>query len=610
LVDSIYAPVGNPEHQPNGLMLNIDNWIYNAKSQFRYRRKKGVWEKETTAFRGQWGITHDNFGRLYYNDNIKQLMGDFVLPNQLIRNRYHEPTVGLNHIITPDQRVYPLSHSAVNRGYIEGVLDKDSLLVNVTAACGPQIYRGDQFPDEYQENAFVCAPEANLVKRNILTFYGDSVNAKQAIEGEDFLASTDEGFRPVNISNGPDGNLYIVDMHRGVIGHYAYLSPYLKEQIRLKQLDSMVNMGRILRVSHSSNNFSQIPDLNTLSEKELIEMLGHNNGWLRDRAQHFIVYKNLTNTRKNLEQLALDIKNPIAQIHALYALQGTDQLNADLLINVAEISNAELVAHAVTLLNEFISMDQAPGIQRLFKALLQKNEIDIDLYITFSIGGWIALSEDLFFPIAMEMASKYNQNPLFEEAFISGLADNADQYLLAYQQSISTNNDGLSKKLAQTIENKNSNTINPLFADAVLPLDNRTKGAQLFNTICAACHGPGGRGIDGLAPPLMNSEYISQSNKRLGLIILHGIKGPVTVQGKLYDNLHPMPGFINNEAMTDQDIADIISYVTNAFSDAPKNMTLEEIKTLRELRPESGVEYTEAELMEIPIDENKAINIR
>lgn len=54
IVDSVYAAEGNPEHQPNGLLMNIDNWIYNAKSNFRYRRVNNVWVKESTTFRRQY----------------------------------------------------------------------------------------------------------------------------------------------------------------------------------------------------------------------------------------------------------------------------------------------------------------------------------------------------------------------------------------------------------------------------------------------------------------------------------------------------------------------------------------------------------------------------
>ena len=171
IVDSLYAnEYGNPEDQANGLMMNIDNWIYSAYSTSRYQLKDGKWIKEPTSFRGQFGITKDNFGRLYYNYNEIQLAGDYVLPNTLINNPYLKPKEAINKVLTDNQRVYPLHPTTVNRGYVEGILNKDSLLVKFTAACGPLIYRGDQFPADYSQNAFVCEPEANLVKRNILNF--------------------------------------------------------------------------------------------------------------------------------------------------------------------------------------------------------------------------------------------------------------------------------------------------------------------------------------------------------------------------------------------------------------------------------------------------------
>ena len=123
LVDPVYAEGGNVEHSSNGLMMNIDNWIYNANYNFRYQLKNGKWVKEPTSNRGQWGITKDNFGRLYYNNNSTQLQGDFVLPNKVIRNRYFKPTIAENQRLT-NNKVFPIHQTSVNRGYQKGVLDE------------------------------------------------------------------------------------------------------------------------------------------------------------------------------------------------------------------------------------------------------------------------------------------------------------------------------------------------------------------------------------------------------------------------------------------------------------------------------------------------------
>ncbi|MFT7420355.1 MAG: glucose/arabinose dehydrogenase, partial [Arcticibacterium sp.] len=226
LVDAIYAEGGNVEHSSNGLMMNIDNWIYSAKYNFRYQLKHGKWLKEPTSYRGQWGITKDNFGRLYFNSNGTQLKGDYVLANKAIQNRYFKPVIAENQKLASD-RVFPIHQTSVNRGYQTGTLDKKGYLRNVTAACGPLVYRGGAFLENYNQNVFTCEPAANLIKRNVMTFENIRSSGKQAIEGKEFIASTDEGFRPVNLFNGPDGAIYVVDMHRGIIQHKAYISQYL-----------------------------------------------------------------------------------------------------------------------------------------------------------------------------------------------------------------------------------------------------------------------------------------------------------------------------------------------------------------------------------------------
>lgn len=103
------------------------------------------------------GYPHDNFGRLYYNDNSRILLGDYVLPNTLINNKYFTPKASVGKLLTKDQRVYPLHATAVNRGYAKGVLNADNILVNATAACSPLVYRGGAFTKPYDETVlYLC----------------------------------------------------------------------------------------------------------------------------------------------------------------------------------------------------------------------------------------------------------------------------------------------------------------------------------------------------------------------------------------------------------------------------------------------------------------------
>jgi len=147
LVDSMYTNGGNVEHMPNGLLYNIDNWIYNAKSDRRYRLKNGKWEIEPTVYRGQWGISNDELGRLFYNTNSHPLFGDHVLPNSFDQNPFLNKANVYNQNIAITRKFYPYQATAVNRGYQEGVLMPDGKVSEFTSACSPLIYKGGTFGD-------------------------------------------------------------------------------------------------------------------------------------------------------------------------------------------------------------------------------------------------------------------------------------------------------------------------------------------------------------------------------------------------------------------------------------------------------------------------------
>ena len=584
LVDSVYAVGGNVEHQPNGLLMNLDNWIYNAKSTARYRLKNGQWEKEQTRFRGQWGITHDDYGQLFYNDNSNQLMGDYMMPNLLGQNPHAPAKRGQYQSIARDQRVYPLQATAVNRGYMDGMLHENGYLKNFTSACGPLIYRGDQFPEEYYGNAFVCGPEVNLVKRNIISREGIPIRATQAWEGKEFLASKDKAFRPVNLYNGPDGALYLVDMHRGIIQHKTYMTAYLREKLVADGLDTIINAGRILRISYTGN--ADLVRLDQKTEKELVTLLQHPNGWVRDRAQHRLVSGGNTTLVPDLEVLALGTNHPLAQLHALWTLEGLNALSKSLLTKVAKTSSAEVQVSAIQLLvTPFGKI--APDLSQ--QLLAAKHPV-VDLQLGIHAG----LSEDGDFTLLAQLLERYPQDTLLMEATLSGLLGKEERFrdYLQEQQGYAQTKPMI-QFLTQTLQ-KSREPQN--LASGTLHQDGLTRGRDLYLTHCSSCHAPGGQGIDNLAPPIYHSEYLEGDPRKVALVILHGLQGPVHVKGKRYEMNTVMPGLKQNPELDNQKIADIVSYVRNAFSQKPHNVSAELIEDCRGILPKENL-FTEAEVM-------------
>lgn len=141
LIDSNYASGGNVEHQANGLIRGLDNWIYSSNTDKRYRKKGNTWLIEKTHRRGQWGIVQDDYGRLFYNNNSQNLLGDYFMPGLGAGNAHQRGITGFNTKIVANNRVYAARPTTgVNRGYLDKFLDDSLRLMEFTAACGPVIY--------------------------------------------------------------------------------------------------------------------------------------------------------------------------------------------------------------------------------------------------------------------------------------------------------------------------------------------------------------------------------------------------------------------------------------------------------------------------------------
>jgi len=591
LVDSIYAVGGNVEHQPNGLMMNLDNWIYNAKSNFRYRRVEGVWKKEPTHFRGQWGITRDDFGRLFYNDNSNPLYGDYVMPSQMTRNKFLHPKEGIGKNICVDRRLHPLQSTAVNRGYMDGMLDERGNLISFTSACSPMIYRGDNFGEKYAGNAFVCAPEINAIKRITLTENDGKVRGQPAWNDKEFLITTDQGFRPVNLNNAPDGSFYITDMHRGIIQHKVYMTAYLKSQIEERKLDTIINSGRIFRVFQQENKSEKI-DLDNLGNEELCNLLKDKNGWLRDRAQQLLIHRNATDVVGELKSIAINPINHLAQIHAYWILEGLNSLGEVVLLEAKNDWHPKVIGTTIRLLENFSNKNPEKFLAK-GNQFFQLNNKEIDLQLAFSISQ--KKRENNVNTLLLKLNQRYPNDELITEAIISGLQGKEEMFLNFIRKAGS---DILKNKLNQVLGNIKNDNQNRIYNQVRIWADDKTVGRDLFNIHCAACHGIGGEGIQNLAPSLLAANLVEMNAGVVTSIILHGLQGEITVDGKLVKFNAAMPGVKDNDELTDEKIAVITAYVKNAFSLTPQGIKIEKVKELRNETPKNGGLFSEKELLE------------
>jgi putative membrane-bound dehydrogenase-like protein len=358
-----YARQGPVEHTENGLMLGLDGWMYNAKSSRRLKFSLDSTGKPklivaSTRGRGQWGITQDNYGRLYYNGNSNYLQADFVPADYLERNPYLTSRSGVGGSIASDQSVWTIRvNPGVNRGYRGGTLRKDGRLNRTTATCGPGIYRGDQYPAEYIGNAFIPEPSGNVVSRFAIEEQSNGTIRGKHIayddpkwEKREFLACTDERFRPINAYTGPDGCLYIVDMYRGILQHRVFVTSFLRKQILERGLDKPIGMGRIYRVVYTGKGARKPAapiKMSKMKSADLAKQLSNANGWVRDTAQRLLIERNDKSSFKTIADIASESKNPLGQIHALWTLRALGQLDEWTVTQALETEHPHALATAI-----------------------------------------------------------------------------------------------------------------------------------------------------------------------------------------------------------------------------------------------------------------------
>ncbi len=405
-VHKSYARQGPVEHTDNGLRRHLDGWRYNAKSS---KRLKFVIEDgqpkiiETQSIgRGQWGLSMDNYGRLYHNSNSSYLSADRMVTQYTAGNKNYDGKVGGGGSIASDQNVFSIRvNPGINRGYQPQMLDDKGRLRRTTATCGPGIYRGDQFPEGFVGDAFVPEPSGNVVSyfdmesRDDGSLRAHHKSFDDAKWGKrEFLACTDERFRPINVETGPDGCLYIVDMYRGILQHKVYVTTFLRKQILERKLDKPIGLGRIYRVVSTAKPVNHTrPQMSKQKSVELVKFLAHPNGWWRDTAQRVLVDRGDLSIVGDLEEMATSHESHLARLHAMWTLHGLESLDYFAMAEAVQDAHVKVRVNAMRIsepLLQFVSadpneqMDQQELIDGLMASIDHKNvEVQRQLALTF-----------------------------------------------------------------------------------------------------------------------------------------------------------------------------------------------------------------------------------
>lgn len=649
---------GNPQHTGNGLRYGLDNWLHNADATSRHRWVDGKLIEEPMPKSGQFGVSFDETGRFLTSHESSALHADLIPGHTLVRNRHLAAIAvrggrgfaGIDTNIARDaQQVFPIR---VTPGITLGAMElrDDGRLRTYTIVSGTCYYDADQFGEEARGNVFVPESGGNLVGR-LKVDWGLRPKAERYYPAEqEFLASTDERFRPVNARVGPDGALYLADLYRGIIEHVIFLVPWITDQVRDRKLDVGQNQGRIYRIVREDRPLDRTaPALGRAPTADLVRHLGHATGWWRMTAQRLLVERRDPAAMPLLTAAARNAAAPLARLHALWTLDGLEALAPDVKLAALDDPDARVRAAAFRLCETGLGPAQTAALTaRLARAAADPSDA-VRLQATLTASS---LREPAALP-ALARLARSGTDALFQAAALTGLEHRELEFLrllLAESRGRAPTGPAETDLIALTVQcileaadpvrasglfdalagaggpgdwqrgvlleaiaghvgnprrgkkplalarepavllglargrdaalRQQAYRLLDLFTwpgaavlagadtEPLTPAQAKRleAGREAFTQFCSACHQPNGVGAANLAPPLAGSDWVAGPPERLVRIVLHGLYGPVTVNGQVW-NL-AMPGLGAANVLDDEKIAGVLSYIRRAWGNS------------------------------------------
>ncbi|RYC70111.1 PVC-type heme-binding CxxCH protein [Spirosoma sordidisoli] len=427
----------------------------------------------------------------------------------------------------------------------------------VRPTSGLEFVSSRHFPDEIQ---------GDLLLNNTIGFLGtkmhqivDDGTGFKAKHRMDLLRSSDPNFRPVDMEFAPDGSLYLADWHNVLIGHMQHNArDPLRDHVH----------GRIYRITYPSRPLVKPANVAGARIEELLDNLKLPEYRTRYRSKRALrsldkneVYSKL---QRWVSQLTpADKAYEHHRLEALWVSWGINKLDATLLRALLQSPDARVRAAAVHVAR--FTGSQLPNQPQVFvQASTDKNgrvRMEALAASTWLDKGTAAVIQQHVAKRPMDDWLRITYN-----------------YIKKPSKDIKDSN--LQKKVDKT---------SPLFA----------KGEALYNRegYCVTCHQPDGAGLESSGfPPLARSSWVTGNTDRLIKLVMHGLYGPIDVNGKKYPGNVPMTPY--GGMMTDEELAAVLNYVRNSFGNvAPNLITPEKVKTIREETKTRKGFYTPQELL-------------
>jgi putative membrane-bound dehydrogenase-like protein len=427
-------------------VLGLDGWVYVTSglnggkvSSPKYPQREPVvftsadgrfnpetYEFENTGGRSQFGLAFDPYGRRFGTSNRHPVMQMMLEPWHLKRNPslLFTETYQNTSEVEANAKVFPISGAVTTAEFIPKLMGL-SHTGTFTSACGLLVYNGDRMTDAHKGNVFICEPAQNLVQRQVMSPDGAGFKSRLAYDTKEFLASTDEWFRPVFLTHGPDGSLYLADMYRKTIDHPSYVP---EEARHLLDFESGKADGRIYRIYTKGAKEAGAPGTFS-SIKEVLTALGSANQWHRETAFRVVYESRSKDYADGLKRLMTSGTNPESRAAALWLLSHMNALDGTTLAKASEDPVSGVREQAVKL------ADHAGLSSAEVSAFLIRKAGDTDKRVRFitalSLGN---LKTPEAITALAAIAAADGEDKWVRNAVLSGISEKLPEFLSDFRQ--------------------------------------------------------------------------------------------------------------------------------------------------------------------------------
>lgn len=501
-----------------------------------------------------WGVVYDDFGQVFHKTGDRP-HGYWTVPGMV---RGASPMgSGSRELANQSYAQSPEQYHSV------GAIFETSPKTTSIDIVGTQA-----MPDEIQGTALIGGYYGSVVELHRLEDDGAGFKTTQLPR---VLRSTNNAFRPVDVSMGPDGSMYLADWYNQVIGHYqaSYADPKRDK-----------HHGRIWRISSTQHAPIRQPDLSSMTIPQLLDQLKSPERWTRYQAKRLLYYRPslavVAAADQWLESNGSEAKqNGQLLIELTGVYQAHETPRPSVVDGLLASTDFRARAYGARVAGEWAHQtDQSPKWLR--KAV---HDAHARVRLEAVVGCSYLQAEE-----GVSIATESLQHP-------------SDKYLdYALRQSVRALQPGWMESWTTGVLKLATQVQRDYLKDLVgNPPQPPSEGQVLYEMACMPCHQPDGKGLVGVYPSVVNSDWVQGKPEMLIRIVLHGLEGPILVNGHSFQSTAPvqMPSFAG---LPDEQLAALLTYLRGSFENNADPIASDEVARVRAESKDRRTPWTFEEL--------------